>query len=105
MTRPDGTIEHRTVNTVNGDTETMVKIQHPDGSVEETVTRENNNWGGRRGWDTSDEAKNDHERDIVAAVVHEAMINEDKASHGADDQPKSSKSWPPKAWVRRNERE
>ncbi|GJJ72941.1 hypothetical protein EMPS_05299 [Entomortierella parvispora] len=106
VTRPDGTVEHRTVNTVNGDTETVIKIQHPDGSVEETVTRDSNgSWGsrGRRGWGMSDETNDDHQRDIVAAVVHEAMTNEDKAAHGTDDQQKPSKRWPPKAWIRRNE--
>ncbi|KAF9349364.1 hypothetical protein BGX26_012317 [Mortierella sp. AD094] len=42
VTRPDGTIEQRSVNTINGETETIIKIQYPDGSIEETINRENN---------------------------------------------------------------
>ncbi|KAF9999829.1 hypothetical protein BGZ80_006499 [Entomortierella chlamydospora] len=48
VTRPDGTIEHRSVCTIDGETETVVKIQHPDGTVEETVNIENNGGHGNR---------------------------------------------------------
>jgi hypothetical protein len=111
VTRPDGTIEHRIVNSVNGDVETVVKIQHPDGSLEETVTRENNQWGhhgGHRGWGIREGTNDDdHERDEVAAVVAEAMAYENNVAvgHTEDGTSKPSKSWPPKAWVRRHERE
>ncbi|KAG0048972.1 hypothetical protein BGZ83_006157 [Gryganskiella cystojenkinii] len=118
VTRPDGTVEHRTVNSLNGDTETIVKIQHPDGSVEETVTRENNQWGqghghgqGRRGWGISERNEEDQDqvRDEVTAVIAEAFADELKAADAKEQetqqQHKASKSWPPKAWVRRHENE
>ncbi|KAF9926164.1 hypothetical protein FBU30_004206 [Linnemannia zychae] len=80
ITRPDGTIEHRTVNTINGETETIVKIQHPDGSIEETVTREGNsnsrhggngffklkNRDGNRRREGSDQ---DSEQDLLESLV------------------------------------
>ncbi|KAF9318691.1 hypothetical protein BG003_010727 [Podila horticola] len=111
VTRPDGTVETRTVNSVNGETETKIKIIHSDGSIEETVKRE-----GARGHpykSKSDEKimgygkgpplrqdnqlEEDRERDSVAAVVTEAMETE-KAAEG-------KRIWPPKAWVRRHERD
>ncbi|KAF9190852.1 hypothetical protein BGZ51_008137 [Haplosporangium sp. Z 767] len=128
ITRPDGTIEHRTVNNVDGVTETVVKIQHPDGSVEETVTHENGHhhhhhsplqdnlrdrWMRRR-QDRNQaymhDGDEDRERDAVAAVVAEAIATERAAaeaghhSHEGDEKPKS-RNWPPKAWIRRHERD
>ncbi|KAG0215943.1 hypothetical protein BGX28_007169 [Mortierella sp. GBA30] len=121
VTRPDGTVEHRTVNSINGETETIVKIQHPDGSVEETVTRHNerdrqgpydsfrDRWAHRRQNQYLYEGEEDRERDAVAAVVAEAIAAEkDTAAAGtqADEQQQTkSRSWPPKAWLRRNERD
>ncbi|KAF9359522.1 hypothetical protein BGX34_008310 [Mortierella sp. NVP85] len=99
VTRPDGTIEHRTVNNLNGEIETTVKIRHPDGTIEESVTREN-----RRRY-VSDE---DRKRDSVAAVVAEAMATERLAARDKEQpqpQQEKSRSWSPKAWIRRQERD
>ncbi|KAF9900952.1 hypothetical protein BX616_002435 [Lobosporangium transversale] len=91
VTRPDGTVEHRTVNSINGETETIIKIQHPDGSVEETITRENrddhsyNGSGGgfRDRWlnrrhrrHDREEDNEDRTRDSIAAMVTEAFNDE-----------------------------
>ncbi|KAF9583537.1 hypothetical protein BGW38_009237 [Lunasporangiospora selenospora] len=126
VTRPDGTIEHRTANSVNGETETRVRIQYPDGSVEETVTRENNgsrpshSLGFRDRWDQRrqdriaaqrqmqedallHEGDMDRERDAVAAVVAEAIASE-KEAHRQDQGSSKSRSWPPKSWLHRQER-
>ncbi|KAF9944174.1 hypothetical protein BGZ65_012491, partial [Modicella reniformis] len=103
-------------------TETIVKIHHPDGSIEETVTRENhgqqdgygsNHWshqqprrhGGRQHRLESDE---DGERDSVAAIVAEAMATEKLASQQQQQQEQASensRNWPPKAWIRRQKRD
>ncbi|KAF9954182.1 hypothetical protein BGZ72_004777 [Mortierella alpina] len=134
VTRPDGTVEHRTVNSINGETETVVKIQHPDGSVEETVTHHQDSdharqgphrhdrpdgqyggfrdrWAHRRQNQYLYEGEEDRERDAVAAVVAEAIAAEKEAEaeeyehqHQHQQQGKS-RSWPPKAWTRRQERE
>lgn len=100
VTRPDGTVEHRTVNNLNGEIETTIKIRHPDGSMEETVTREN-----RRRYESDEDRK----RDSVAAVVAEAMATERLAAREKEQQPQAqqekSRSWPPKAWIRRQERD
>ncbi|KAG9071824.1 hypothetical protein KI688_006040 [Linnemannia hyalina] len=92
VTRPDGTVEHRTVNTLNGETETVVKIEHPDGSIEETVTRQGNGHDhhrhGRgderqrffqRNHGKNEEYEDDRERDVIAAVVAEAISTEKAA--------------------------
>ncbi|KAF9941083.1 hypothetical protein BGZ67_005942 [Mortierella alpina] len=134
VTRPDGTVEHRTVNSVNGETETVVKIQHPDGSVEETVThhqdsdpsRQNSHrhgrqhddqyggfrdrWAHRRQNQYLYEGEEDRERDAVAAVVAEAIAAEKEAEaeeyqQQQQQQQGKSRSWPPKAWTRRQERD
>ncbi|KAF9573555.1 hypothetical protein EC968_008424 [Mortierella alpina] len=135
VTRPDGTVEHRTVNSINGETETVVKIQHPDGSVEETVThhqdhdfsRQNpqlhsrhdgqyggfrDRWAHRRQNQYLYEGEEDRERDAVAAVVAEAIAAEKEAEaeeyqkqQQQQQQQGKSRSWPPKAWTRRQERE
>ncbi|KAF9139007.1 hypothetical protein BGX30_008468 [Mortierella sp. GBA39] len=94
VTRPDGTVEHRTVNTLNGDTETVVKIEHPDGSIEETVTRQGNGHdhhrhgrGGerqrffQRNNERNEEYEDDRERDVIAAVVAEAISTEKAAEY------------------------
>ncbi|KAF9429852.1 hypothetical protein BGZ94_009248 [Podila epigama] len=102
VTRPDGTVEKRTVTTVNGETETQVKIIHNDGSIEETVTRESSNGRGSKGrwgrhFDDHAVEDDDHQRDSVAAVVAEAIATE-KAAEG-------KRNWPPKGWTRRQERD
>ncbi|KAG0250066.1 hypothetical protein BG011_008674 [Mortierella polycephala] len=126
ITRPDGTIEHRTVNNIDGETETVVKIQHPDGSVEETVTHENGHHHHsplqdslRERWMRRRQDRNqaymhdgdeDRERDAVAAMVAEAIATERAAaeaehrSHEGDEKPKS-RNWSPKAWIHRQERD
>ncbi|KAK3848169.1 MAG: hypothetical protein J3R72DRAFT_429999 [Linnemannia gamsii] len=119
VTRPDGTVEHRTVNTVNGDTETVVKIQHPDGSIEETVTRQgqgngehHRHHGGRLfQWSNNGKGREDYEddreRDVIAAVVAEAM-SEDKEYQRQQQEGENGageRSWPPKAWSRRQGRD
>ncbi|KAG0279875.1 hypothetical protein BGZ96_001780 [Linnemannia gamsii] len=121
VTRPDGTVEHRTVNTLNGETETVVKIQHPDGSIEETVTRQGNDHGRRDGrqrlfqWNNgqgrNEEYEDDRERDVIAAVVAEAISTEKAAEFEKQQQQQreqqegSGRSWPPKAWSRRQGRD
>ncbi|KAG0216585.1 hypothetical protein BGX33_012443 [Mortierella sp. NVP41] len=122
VTRPDGTVEHRTVNTVNGETETVVKIQHPDGSIEETITRQNDGhrhgrdhghgqrffqWNNRHG---TTEEDNDRERDVIAAVVAEAISAEKQAEFEEQQRQQegsssSSRSWSPKDWSRRQGRD
>ncbi|KAG0341656.1 hypothetical protein BG004_005953 [Podila humilis] len=109
VTRPDGTVETRSVNTVNGETETKIKIVHQDGSVEETVTRESKNagyggprggrWGGGGNHKAQEENFNesDGERELVSAIVEEAIETEKAAER--------KRNWPPKAWVRRHERD
>ncbi|KAF8946786.1 hypothetical protein BGZ46_005693, partial [Entomortierella lignicola] len=79
VTRPDGTIEHRAVNTINGETETVIKVKHPDGSIEETITVENNgkyprHWGLRSQSD-------------------EGTAEEQKGTE-------KSSNWLPKSWLR-----
>ncbi|KAI9238243.1 hypothetical protein MVEG_09250 [Podila verticillata NRRL 6337] len=99
VTRPDGTVETRIVNSVNGETETKIRIVHNDGSIEETVKRESardhgssGRWGRRR----DNQLEEDRERDLVVPAVAEAAETE-KAE--------GKRSWPPKAWVRRHERD
>ncbi|KAI8598587.1 hypothetical protein EDD21DRAFT_406708 [Dissophora ornata] len=121
VTRPDGTIEHRSVNSVNGETETLIKIQHPDGSIEETITRENHNghshndrhggfrdrWAHRRRLETDE----DRERDALTAVVAEAMASEieqqqpQQKGQKEEEGSEKSRSWPPKRSTRRQERD
>ncbi|KAG0300780.1 hypothetical protein BGZ98_008901 [Dissophora globulifera] len=115
VTRPDGTVEQRVVKSINGETETVVKIQHPDGSIEETVTRESqqnhghgggfrDRWTGRRRLETDE----DRERDSIAAVVAEAIAVEKQEQQKQEQEQDASgkpKSWPPKAWMRRQERD
>jgi len=87
------------VSNLNGEIETTVKIRHPDGTIEESVTREN-----RRRY-VSDE---DRRRDSVAAVVAEAMATERLAARDKEQtqpQQEKSRSWSPKAWIRRQERD
>ncbi|KAI7819398.1 hypothetical protein BC939DRAFT_505745 [Gamsiella multidivaricata] len=112
VTRPDGTVEHHSVSNVNGEVETVIKIHHPDGSIEETVTRENHGDGGR-GWGRrlQHETNEDRNRDSVVAVVSEAMAAERDAAvrnNGQQQQhpegSEKSKSWPPKTWIRRQDR-
>lgn len=121
------------MNSVNGETETVVKIQHPDGSVEETVTHHQDRdparqssvghgrhdeqyggfrdrWAHRRQNQYLYENEEDRERDAVAAVVAEAIAAEKEAEaeeYQQHQQPQQgkSRSWPPKAWTRRQERE
>lgn len=109
------------MNTLNGDTETVVKIQHPDGSIEETVTRQGNGQGhhdqrdGRQrffqwnnGHGRNEEYENDRERDVIAAVVAEAISTEKAAEfekQQREQQEGSDRSWPPKAWSHRQGRD
>ncbi|KAF9303674.1 hypothetical protein BGZ74_003268 [Mortierella antarctica] len=98
VTRPDGTVETRTVNSVDGETETKIRIIHNDGSIEETVKREGARAHGSGRWGRRDnQLEEDRERDSVAAVVAEAIETE-KAAEG-------KRSWSPKAWVRRHGRD
>ena len=119
VTHPDGTIEHRSVNSINGETETAIKIQHPDGSIEETVTREDHDghshndrhggfrdrWAHRRRLETDE----DRERDALTAVVAEAMASEIEQKQPQEGQKEErsekSKSWSPKRWMHRQERD
>ncbi|KAF9435862.1 hypothetical protein BGZ76_005359 [Entomortierella beljakovae] len=96
VTRPDGTVEHRSVNNVDGETETVIKIRYPDGSVEETITRENN---GKNRWRSRRQDDEDRERESITSVVQEAFATEEQKGS------EKSKSWPPKAWIRRQERD
>ncbi|KAF9131673.1 hypothetical protein BGW39_001484 [Mortierella sp. 14UC] len=116
VTRPDGTVEHRTVNSVNGETETVVKIQHPDGSIEETVTRQGGNGHHHRhqgqrlfqlsGNGQREDYEDDRERDVIAAVVAEAMSEEEEYQKQQQQENGSGgRSWPPKAWSRRQGRD
>ncbi|KAK5827477.1 hypothetical protein F5H01DRAFT_331548 [Linnemannia elongata] len=121
VTRPDGTVEHRTVNTLNGETETVVKIQHPDGSIEETVTRQGNGHDHHRHgrgegrprlfqWNNgkNEEYEGDRERDVIAAVVAEAISTEKAAEFEKQQREQENgggRSWPPKAWSRRQGRD
>ncbi|KAG0352676.1 hypothetical protein BG005_007914 [Podila minutissima] len=98
VTRPDGTVETRTVNSVDGETETKIRIIHNDGSIEETVKREGARGHGSGRWGRRDnQLEEDRERDSVAAVVAEAIETE-KAADG-------KRSWSPKSWVRRHGRD
>ncbi|KAF9543917.1 hypothetical protein EC957_000368 [Mortierella hygrophila] len=121
VTRPDGTVEHRTVNTLNGDTETVIKIEHPDGSIEETVTRQGNGHDhhrhGRRDErqrffqrsnGRNEEYEDDRERDVIAAVVAEAISTEKAAEFERQQREQENDgggSWPPKASPRRQGRD
>ncbi|KAI1317539.1 hypothetical protein EDD11_008233 [Mortierella claussenii] len=118
VTRPDGTVEHRIVNTVNGETETVIKIEHPDGTTEQTITRSSDHdddhhragggfrdrWLSRRRQARQNESDEDRERDSVASVVAEAYATE-RDQQGHDEEATKSRTWPPKAWTRRQERE
>lgn len=109
------------MNTLNGETETVVKIEHPDGSIEETVTRQGNGHDhhrhGRgderqrlfqRNNGRNEEYEDDRERDVIAAVVAEAISTEKAAEFERQQRVQENdggRSWPPKAWSRRQERE
>ncbi|KAF8927139.1 hypothetical protein BGZ47_002312 [Haplosporangium gracile] len=114
ITRPDGSVEHRTVNTLNGETETVIKIQHPDGSTEETVTRQGNGHGRGDGrqrffqWNNgrNEEYEDDRERDVIAAVVAEAVSMEKAAEFEKQQrEQEGGRNWPPKAWSHRQGRD
>ncbi|KAF9101288.1 hypothetical protein BGX27_011540 [Mortierella sp. AM989] len=110
VTRADGTVEHRAVNSVNGETETVIKIHYPDGTTEETITRENsdrNHGSFRDRWAPRSQNDEDRERGSIAAVVEDAFAAEKEAEFVSEEQKGSSKSrsWPPKAWIRRQERD
>ncbi|KAG0231521.1 hypothetical protein BGW42_000166 [Actinomortierella wolfii] len=85
VTHPDGTIESKTVSSLNGETETRTKLTRPDGTVEETVTRDRHpGWGHH------------HPRDRIESVM--AADREEQKEEGREE-----RSWPPKAWVRRQQ--
>ncbi|KAG0261768.1 hypothetical protein DFQ27_002776 [Actinomortierella ambigua] len=128
VTRPDGTIESKMVSSLNGETETRTKLIHPDGTIEETVTHDRSHhpdnghyhgWGGsgdghhhgplaahvhvQHAWPHAREAMGSAKKDervVVPQNGGERRQEEEEAVMGD-----KKRSWPPKAWLRRQEQE
>ncbi|KAF9977929.1 hypothetical protein BGZ73_004369 [Actinomortierella ambigua] len=103
VTHPDGTIESKMVSSLNGETETRTKLIRPDGTIEETVTHDRNHNGHHRGgWgDRHRQARSWlHPHEVVESVMKD---EQPVVSHSQDDE--EDRSWPPKAWRRRQAQE